>query len=217
MSDLGWYFAAALGFALVCVIGVVWMLSKRTVNVTQVQENHAAPVVVNAGGDGAGLGLAPRLIGGVFKMLMAGIVLTMIANLVIAAFNGLGTGLQAIGNGLSQQAQPQQIVVNYPTALPVPTAVPVPTALPLPTAVPVPQVLPAPVVSQPDMVPVIVFGLVVLAVAAVGLWGYVAVTLLQRRTIKRPNVISQQRNVSAREVYGVADPIKTNEVRNHVR
>jgi len=210
MSDLGWYLAAALGFALVCVIGVVWMLSKRTVNVTQVQENHAAPVIVNAGGDGSGLGLAPRLIGGVFKMLMAGIVLTMIANLVIAAFNGLGTGLQAIGNGLSQQAQPQQIVVNYPTAVPMPTAAPVS----VPESVPqyVPQ--PVPVVSEPDLLPVIVG---VLAVAALGLWGYVAVTLMQRRTIKRPNVISQQRNVSAREVYGVADPIKTNEVRNHVR
>lgn len=210
MSDFGWYLAAALGFALVCVIGVVWMLSKRTVNVTQVQENHAAPVIVNAGGDGSGLGLAPRLIGGVFKMLMAGIVLTMIANLVIAAFNGLGTGLQAIGNGLSQQAQPQQIVVNYPTAVPMPTAAPVS----VPESVPqyVPQ--PVPVVSEPDLLPVIVG---VLAVAALGLWGYVAVTLMQRRTIKRPNVISQQRNVSAREVYGVADPIKTNEVRNHVR
>jgi len=208
MSDLGWYLAAALGFALACVIGVVWMLSKRTVNVTQVQENHAAPVIVNAGGDGAGLGLAPRLIGGVFKMLMAGIVLTMIANLVIAAFNGLGTGLQAIGNGLSQQAQPQQIVVNYPTA------VPQPTALPLPTAAPVPQAVPVPVESEPDLLPVIVG---VLAVAALGLWGYVAATLMQRRTIKRPNVISQKRNVSAREVYGVADPIKTNEVKNHVR
>lgn len=184
MTDFWTYVAVALGFALACVMTVVYLLSKRTVNVHQHQENHAAPVTVNAGSDSGGLGLAPMLISGAFKFLSAGIVLTLVINLVIAAFNGLGAGMQAIGNGLSQQAQPQQIVVNYPTA------VPVPTALPLPTAVPVPHVLPAPVVSQPDMVPVIVFGLVVLAVVAVGLWGYVAITLWQRRTIKRPTVVT---------------------------
>ena len=183
MSDLGWYLAGALGFALMCVIGVVWMLSKRSVHVTQVQENHAAPVTVHAGESGGGLGLAPALIGGAFKMLTAGIVLTLVVNLAIAAFSGLGAGLQSIGNGLSQQAapKPQQIVVNYPTAVPLPTAAPVPTA------VPVPQVVPAPVVSEPDLLPVLVG---VLAVMAVSLWGYVAVTLMQRRPIKRHNVIT---------------------------
>lgn len=185
MSDFGWYLAGAFGFALMCVIGVVWMLSKRTVNVHQVQENHAAPVVVNAGGEGGGLGIAPALIGGVFKMLMTGIVLTIVANLAIAAFSGIGAGLQSIGNGLSQQAQPQPIVVNYPTAQPVPTAVPVPTAAPVPTEQPVPVYVP--VTAEPDLLPVLVG---VLAVVAIGLWGYVGVTLLRRRPIKRPNVVT---------------------------
>lgn len=205
MSDFGWYLAGALGFALGCVLTVVWLLSKRTVNVHQHQENHAAPVTVNAGGDGAGLGLAPKLIGGVFKMLMAGIVLTMIANLVIAASNGIGAGLQSLGNGLSQQAkpQPQQIVVNYPTA--VPTAISQPTSAPVPTAVPVPVYVP--VQSEPDLLPVVVG---VLAVVALGLWGYVAVTLLRRKPIKRPNVVTP-RHVSAREVFGVATDAKTKE------
>jgi len=200
MGDLGWYAAGALGFALACVIGVVWMLSKRTVNVTQVQENHAAPVVVNAGGDGAGLGLAPKLIGGVFKMLMAGIVLTMIANLAIAGINGIGAGLQSIGNGLSQQTEPQQIIVNYPTPAPVqridPVYVSQPVAQPVPVA---------------DDIDLTVVAVVFLAIVAVSLWGYVAVTLLRRRSIKRPNVISGPRNVSAREVFGVQPDVKTKE------
>jgi len=207
-TETGWYLAAALGFALACVMTVVWLLSKRQVNVHQHQENHAAPVVVNAGGDGAGLGLAPKLIGGVFKMLMAGIVLTMIANLVIAASNGIGAGLQSLGNGLSQQAQPkpQQIVVNYPTSVPIPTAAPVS----VPASVPqyVPQPVPVTVVSEPDLLPVLVG---VLAVAAVSLWGYVGVTLWRRRSIKRPSVISGPRNVSAREVFGVQPDVKTKE------
>ncbi len=187
MSDLGWYLAGALGFALMCVIGVVWLLSKRSVNVTQVQENHAAPVVVHAGESGGGLGLAPALIGGAFKMLTAGIVLTLVVNLAIAAFSGLGAGLQSIGNGLSQQAssQPKQIVVNYPTAQPVPTTVPLPTAAPVPTAQPVPVYVPVQI--EPDLLQVVVG---VLAVVALGLWGYVAVTLWQRRSIKRPNVVT---------------------------
>ncbi len=187
MSDLGWYLAGALGFALMCVIGVVWLLSKRSVNVTQVQENHAAPVVVHAGESGGGLGLAPALIGGAFKMLTAGIVLTLVVNLAIAAFSGLGAGLQSIGNGLSQQAssQPKQIVVNYPTAQPVPTTVPLPTAAPVPTAQPVPVYVPVQI--EQDLLQVVVG---VLAVVALGLWGYVAVTLWQRRSIKRPNVVT---------------------------
>lgn len=202
MSDLGWYLAAALGFALACVIVVVWMLSKRSVHVTQVQENHAAPVTVHAGESGGGLGIAPTLIGGAFKFITAGIALTLVINLLIAASNGIGAGLQSIGNGLSQQAQPQPqpIVINYPTA------VPQPTAIPLPTAAPVPQAVPVPVVSEPDLLPVLVG---VLAVTAVGLWGYVAVTLMQRRPIQRQNVISRPRNVSAREVFGVSSDVKT--------
>lgn len=205
MTDLGWTLAAILGFALVCVLFVVWALSKRTVNVTQVQENHAAPVSVYAGDTGGGLGIAPALIGGAFKFITAGIVLTLVANLVIAASNGIGAGLQSLGNGLSQQAQPQpqQIVVNYPTPQPVPTVAPLPTAVPVPQAVPV--------VAEHDLLPVLVG---VLAVTALGLWGYVAVTLLRRKPIKRPNVVSP-RNVSAREVFGVASDVK-NEVK-HVR
>ena len=50
----------------------------------------------------------------------------------------------------------------------------------------------------------------VLAVAALSLWGYVAVTLLRRKPIKRPNVVTP-RNVSAREVFGVATDAKTKE------
>ncbi len=182
MSDFGWYLAGAFGFALMCVIGVVWMLSKRTVNVHQVQENHAAPVVVNAGGESGGLGIAPALIGGVFKMLMTGIVLTIVANLAIAAFSGIGAGLQSIGNGLSQQQPPAPVVI-YPTAQP--TAIPQPTAAPVPTAQPVPVYVP--VTAEPDLLPVLVG---VLAVVAIGLWGYVGVTLLRRRPIKRPNVVT---------------------------
>jgi len=64
------------------------------------------------------------------------------------------------------------------------------------------------VTSTPDLMPVVVG---VLAVMAVSLWGYVAVTLWQRRSIKRPNVVSGPRNVSAREVFGVATDAKTKE------
>jgi len=201
MTDLGWTLAAILGFALVCVLFVVWALSKRTVNVTQVQENHAAPVSVYAGDTGGGLGIAPALIGGAFKFITAGIVLTLVANLVIAALNGLGTGLQAIGNGLSNQAEPKQITVVYPTPQPIPTVAPLPTVAPVPQVVPqaVPQSVPV-----PDLLPVIVG---VLALAALGLWGYVAVTLLRRKPIKRNNVVTP-RNVSAREVFGVASDVK---------
>lgn len=199
MSDFGWYLAGAFGFALVCVLTVVWLLSKRTVNVHQVQENHAAPVIVNAGGDGAGLGLAPKLIGGLFKMLTVGIVLTVIANLALAGISGIGSGLQSIGNGLSQQAapQPQPIVVNYPTAVPVQRVEPIY----------VPQSSPQSA-QKVEWLPV---AIVALAVAATSLWGYVAVTLWRRRTIKRPNVISGPRPVSAREVFGVATDARTKE------
>ena len=201
MSDLGWYLACALGFALMCVIGVVWMLSKRSVHVTQVQENHAAPVTVHAGESGGG-GLYPALVGGMFKLLMAGFVLAAI----IYGVQALGNGLQSVGNGLSQQAQPkpQQIVVNYPTAVPMPTAAPVS----VPASVPqyVPQAVP--VTADIDLTGIVV---VVLAIAAASLWGYVGVTLWRRRSIKRPSVISGPRNVSAREVFGVQPDVKTKE------
>lgn len=180
---IGWAYAAGQYHA-----------NKRPISVHQEQHNHAAPVTVN--GESGGLGLAPALIGGLFKVLLVGIALTLVANLVMGAIGGIGQGLQAIGNGLSQQAEPQQIVVNYPTTQPVSTVAPLPTVAPVPQVVP--QAVPVPVVAEPDLLPVIVG---VLAVAALGLWGYVAVTLLRRKPIKRPEVVTP-RHVSAREVFG---------------
>ncbi len=179
MTDLGWTIAAILGFALVCVMTVVYLMSKRQITVNQHQENHAAPVTVNAGGDGDGLGIAPALIGWVFKLLVAGIVLTIVANLIMTGVNGIGQGLQRIGDGLGRQAapQPQPIVVNYPTPQPVQRLEPQYVPQAAPKAAPV----------EVEWLPIAV---VALAVMAVGLWGYVAVTLLRRKPIKRSNVIT---------------------------
>lgn len=185
---IGWAYAAGQYHA-----------NKRPISVHQEQHNHAAPVTVN--GESGGLGIAPALIGGLFKVLLVGIALTLVANLIMGAIGGIGQGLQAIGNGLSQQAEPQQITVVYPTPIPLQTVAPVI----------VPQAVPVPVVDEPDLLPVIVG---VLAVAALGLWGYVAVTLLRRKPIKRNNVVTP-RNVSAREVFGVASNVKTKETVRH--
>ncbi len=192
MSDLGWYLAGALGFALVCVIGVVWMLSKRTVQVNQHQENHAAPVTVNAVTETGGNGIAPALIGGVVKLLVALMVLAMI----VSAVSNLGSGLQSIGSGLSQQAAPKQVQIVMPT--PIPTVRPVATASPI-------------VIHETTVINPLPMVVAVLAAAAAAVWGYVVVTLLRRRPVARPNVISGTRQVSAREVFGVAPSVRTKE------
>ncbi len=212
MTDLGWTIAAMLGFALVCVMTTVYLMSKRQITVNQHQENHAAPVVVNAGDSGGGLGLAPVLVGWAFKLLVAGFVLTALANIVISAGNGIGQGLQSIGNGLNN-SKPVVVVGQQPAIVPTlaPTSAPAPTSVPraVPVATSVPRFVPVPETATPDLMPVIIG---VLAALMVGIWGSIGVMAWRQRGVKRTRAIAGQRNVSAREVFGVTSDVPTKEI-----
>lgn len=182
MSDFGWYLAAALGFALVCVMTVVWLLSKRTVQVNQHQENHAAPVTVNAVTETGSLGIAPTLIGWAFKLIVGGFVFMLLLQLANSVLTSVGNGSQSIGDGMKQQPRTVPVAV---TAIPTVAATVVPTAIATRQPVEQPHAVPAvqPVARQEHTAALVVLG--VFAIAAIGLWSYIAAMLVRNRQPRR--------------------------------
>lgn len=153
LTDIAITAALVFGFALACVIAVVYLLSKRQITVNQV--NHNAPrISVGSAVDTSGSGKLERaVIKWVALLLVGGILIAAAAN----ALNSIGTAITAA----TQTAAPVAPTVSQPVAPRITTA----------TA---PQAAP----TSTDVL-LLVIGLLVMA--NLGIWGYAAYYGLKRR------------------------------------
>ena len=182
--------SAAVAALAVAFAAGMYHANKRPINVHQEQHNHAAPVTVTTSGDT----LTPKLIGGLVMLVAVGLASAVVIQAVTTFTTAVGNELSRIGRDIDR-------TFNPPVS---PTAVPAQQ----PTPVAVPQTAPLqverPLVTVPEhqfqLADLLVPVLIVLAAVASGLWLTIGVMLIgRRRAVTRP-----RRNLSAREVYGVA-------------
>ena len=165
MTDIAITAALMFGFALTCLITVVYLLSKRQITVNQV--NHNEPRInVGSAVDTSGSGKLERaVIKWVALLLVGGILIAAAAN----ALNSIGTAITAATQTAAPVAPPvsQSVVPSITTA----------------TA---PQASPT---SATDVL-LIVIGLLVMA--NLGMWGYAAYYGLKRRQ-RQPAITQAKR------------------------
>lgn len=169
LTDIAITAALVFGFALACVIAVVYLLSKRQITVNQV--NHNEPRInVGSAVDTSGSGKLERaVIKWVALLLVGGILIAAAAN----ALNSIGTAITAA----TQTAAPVAPPVSQPVAPRITTA----------TA---PQAAPQAAPTSATEVLMIVIGLLIMA--NLGMWGYAAYYGLKRRQ-RQPAIAQAKR------------------------
>ncbi len=188
----------AVGVAFVLL--VIGAVAGSVVTGRQIRDAIAAqpaPVIhntatANAGGEGGGSGVAigvPQIVG-----LLGGLAL------LAWALTGFRTG--------SIEQQPAVQINSVATAVPVPTvaatqsatAMPVATMAPVSETISKPEVHPLEIVPQPERsVNWLHVAIGALAILTVGLWVYAGAMLWNRRSIKRPNVVTTKREARGAE------------------
>lgn len=164
LTDIAITAALVFGFALACVIAVVYLLSKRQITVSQV--NHNEPRInVGSAVDTSGSGKLERaVIKWAVLLLVIGLSMVAAANVINSIGRSITSATQTAAPIAQPVAQPAQVVSQTVTA----------------SAAKSPE--------QPTLVYVI--GLLLLA--NVGIWGYAAYYGLKRRQ-RQPAITQAKR------------------------
>lgn len=192
INNAGWYLAGIVGAGLVGVVWAVWAMSKRTIHVEQHNIQHNDPHVEAAQAGGGGP--YPMLVGAIAVLLVVGLLMVGAVNLAQSVSASIERSVRPVAVATVPVATvPVATVEVKPTAVPVPTAAPAATVAPSAEPVRQPVVNPLVIVPQPERsINWMHVAIGVLAVAAIGVWGYAGFTLWTRRSIKRPNVVTPE-------------------------
>lgn len=170
MSDIMTILALMFGFALLCVIGVVYLLSKRQISV--VQNNSTSVTTERTDSSTGGSGRVERfLIKWTFILLVAGIAIATLANAVAMSFPNASVG------------NPQTLAI-------------VATPAPMPTVAAPAHPLPLGEGRGDGVNPLIIIN-PLLAVVVIGIWTYAVIAMSNHR--QRSRLIGQRRASAKRE------------------